>query len=164
MPKRPNFCVFASSSASALPIYPALRVDLGTEEAALCALDDLLVYALWGVVHDDCAGLVVDLGVDTCVADQVDDPLLTLVLRQAEACREVPGHVSESVGRSSGRYALDVDALVDLAVALGDEMPGGVDKGVGGGEQEEVVLENLLGLAELLLCLLKVKVDVQGGP
>src|SRR5690242_14871261 len=41
-------------------------------------------------------------------------------------------------------------------------MPGGVDECVGGGEQEKVVLKNLLGLAELLLGLLKVKVDVQG--
>ena len=58
--------------------------------------------------------------------------------------------------------SLDVDTLVDLAVALGDEVAGGVDKGVGGAEQEEVVLENLLGLAELLLGLLEVKVDVEG--
>jgi hypothetical protein len=54
--------------------------DLCPEETALCPLDDLLVDGLWGVVHDDCAGLVVDLGVDTGVADEVDDPLLTLVL------------------------------------------------------------------------------------
>jgi hypothetical protein len=63
---------------------------LGAEEAALCALDDLLVDALRRVVHDDGAGLVVDLGVDARVADQVDDPLLALVLRQAEAGGEVP--------------------------------------------------------------------------
>ena len=41
-------------------------------------------------------------------------------------------------------------------------MPRGINKCVGGAEQEEVVLENLLGLAELLLGLLKVKVNVQG--
>lgn len=63
---------------------------LGAEEAALCALDDLLVDALRRVVHDDGAGLVVDLGVDARVADQVDDPLLAFVLRQAEAGGEVP--------------------------------------------------------------------------
>ena len=63
---------------------------LCAEEAALCALDDLLVDALGRVVHDDGAGLVVDLGVDARVADQVDDPLLALVLRQAEAGGEVP--------------------------------------------------------------------------
>lgn len=68
--------------------------DLRPEEAALCPLDNLLVDALRRVVHDDCAGLVVDLGVDACVADQVDDPLLALVLRQAQACGEVPGDVS----------------------------------------------------------------------
>jgi hypothetical protein len=64
--------------------------NLCAEEAALCALNDLLVDGLRGVVHDDGAGLVVDLGIDACVADQVDDPLLTLVLREAEAGGEVP--------------------------------------------------------------------------
>jgi hypothetical protein len=64
--------------------------DLGAEEAALGALDDLLVDAHGRVVHDDGAGLVVDLGVDAGVADQVDDPLLALVLAQAEAGGEVP--------------------------------------------------------------------------
>ena len=43
--------------------------DLGPEKAALGALDDLLVDGLRRVVHDDGAGLVVDLGVDACVAD-----------------------------------------------------------------------------------------------
>jgi len=37
------------------------------------------------MVHDDCAGLVVDLCVDACVADEVDDPLLALILRETEA-------------------------------------------------------------------------------
>jgi hypothetical protein len=50
----------------------------------------LLVDAHGRVVHDDGAGLVVDLGVDAGVADEVNNPLLTLVLAQAEAGREVP--------------------------------------------------------------------------
>jgi hypothetical protein len=50
----------------------------------------LLVDAHGWVVHDDGAGLVVDLGVDAGVADEVNNPLLTLVLAQAEAGREVP--------------------------------------------------------------------------
>lgn len=54
--------------------------DLGPEEAALRPLDDLLVYRLRRVVHNYCAGLVVDLGVYARVPDEVDDPLLTLVL------------------------------------------------------------------------------------
>lgn len=57
---------------------------------------------------------------------------------------------------------LDVDPLMDLAVALRDKMPGCVDECVGGAEQEEVILEDLLSLAQLLLRLLKVEVDVQG--
>jgi len=64
--------------------------DLCAEEAALGALDDLLVNAHGRVVHDDGAGLVVDLGVNASVADEVDNPLLTLVLAQAEAGREIP--------------------------------------------------------------------------
>lgn len=64
--------------------------DLGTEEAALGALDDLLVDAHGRVVHDDGAGLIVDLGVDAGVADEVNNPLLTLVLAKAEAGGEVP--------------------------------------------------------------------------
>jgi hypothetical protein len=59
--------------------------NLRPEEPALCPLNNLLVDGLWGVVHDDRAGLVVDLCVDTGVADEVDDPLLALVLREAEA-------------------------------------------------------------------------------
>lgn len=59
--------------------------DLCPEESTLCPLNNLLVDGLWGVVHNDCAGLVVNLCVDTSVADEVDDPLLTLVLREAEA-------------------------------------------------------------------------------
>ncbi len=41
------------------------------------------------MVHDDGAFLVIDLGVDARVADQVDDPLLAFRLREAEAGREV---------------------------------------------------------------------------
>jgi hypothetical protein len=53
---------------------------LCSEEAALCSLNDLLVDGLWGVVHDDGAGFVVDLCVDTGVADEVDDPFLAFIL------------------------------------------------------------------------------------
>ena len=64
--------------------------DLGAEEAALGALNNLLVDAHGRVVHDDGAGLVVDLGVDTGVADEIDNPLLALVLAEAEEGGEVP--------------------------------------------------------------------------
>jgi len=42
------------------------------------------------VVHDDGALLVVNLCVDAGVADQVDDPLLTLVLGQTKTLGKVP--------------------------------------------------------------------------
>lgn len=54
---------------------------LGAEESALSLLNDLLIHALRRMVHDDCAGLVIDLGVDSGVADQVDNPFLTFALR-----------------------------------------------------------------------------------
>ena len=99
------------------------------------------------MVHDDGALLVVDLGIDPGLADQVNDPLLTVVLIQAEACGEV----------------FDVDASMDLAVALGDKVARSVDKGIGGGEEEEVGAEDILGEAELALSLLEVEVDVEGA-
>jgi hypothetical protein len=58
--------------------------DLRAEESALGALDHLLVDALGRVVHDDGACLVVDFGVETGVADQVDDPFLPFGLGEAE--------------------------------------------------------------------------------
>ena len=64
--------------------------DLCAEEAALGALDNLLVDAHGRVVHDDGAGLVVDLCINASIADEVDNPLLTLVLAKAEAGGEVP--------------------------------------------------------------------------
>jgi hypothetical protein len=54
--------------------------DLCPEESTLCSLDDLLVDGLWRVVHNDCAGLVIDLCVYARIADEVDDPLLAFVL------------------------------------------------------------------------------------
>ena len=63
---------------------------LRPEEATLRSLDDLLVHALRRVVHDDSAGLVVDLGVDAGVTDEVDDPFLTFFLVKAETCGEIP--------------------------------------------------------------------------
>jgi hypothetical protein len=57
------------------------RQDLCSEEAALRSLDDLLVHADRWVVHDDSAGLVVDLGINASVADKVDDPLFAFIVR-----------------------------------------------------------------------------------
>lgn len=67
-----------------------LPQDLSPEKGTLCLLNDLLVHRLRWVVHDNGALLVVDLGIDTGVADQVDDPLLTLVLAETQARGQVP--------------------------------------------------------------------------
>jgi hypothetical protein len=54
--------------------------NLCPEEAALCPLDDLLINADRWVVHQDSAGFVVDFGIYTRVADEIDDPLFAFVL------------------------------------------------------------------------------------
>lgn len=64
--------------------------DLCTEECTLGLFNDLLVHRLRRVVHDHSALLVVNLRVDTGVADQVNNPLLTLVLVQTETSGQVP--------------------------------------------------------------------------
>lgn len=73
------------------------------------------------MVHDDGALLVVDLCVDASVTDQVDDPLLTLVLRQTKTLGKVPkknnvskkAHFREVFFRMR---VLDIYSLMDLAV------------------------------------------------
>lgn len=54
--------------------------DLCPEESALRSLNNLLIDRLWWVVHNHCAGLVIDLCVYTGVADEVDDPFLSFIL------------------------------------------------------------------------------------
>lgn len=51
---------------------------------------------------------------------------------------------------------------MDLAVAFGDEVTGSIDESVGGRDKEEIAAQNILGLAELLLCLLEIEIDVKG--
>jgi len=87
--KTPGYDDNATSSSVRCPIS-VLRSSrdrsaqyLRSEKAALCALDDLLVDGLWGVVHDDRALFVIDFGVDAGISDEVDDPFLALVLGEA---------------------------------------------------------------------------------
>lgn len=65
--------------------------NLCAEECSLGLLNDLLVHRLRWMVHNHRTLLVVDLGVDASVTDQVDNPLLTVILVQAETGRKVPG-------------------------------------------------------------------------
>jgi hypothetical protein len=67
-----------------------LPQDLCPEEGSLGLLNDLLVNRLGRVVHDDGALLVVDLGVNPGVADEVDNPLLTLILAQTKTSGQIP--------------------------------------------------------------------------
>lgn len=119
---------------------------LSPEESSLGPLNDLLVDATGWVVHDDGSFLVVNLRVDPSVANEIDYPLLTLVLTKTQTCAQI----------------LNVDTCVDLAVALRDQVACRVNKGVGCGNEEEVRLEDIRSERELALGLLKVKVDVEG--
>lgn len=121
--------------------------DLGSEETALCSLNDLLVYAAVGVVHDDGSLLEVDLCIEARVADEVNDPLLALVHVETELLAE----------------PLEVDTSMDLAVRLEEEVAGRVDERVANRHEEEVGPQHLLGARKLPLRLLKVKVDVESA-
>ena len=116
-----------------------------SEETALGLLNDLLVDVVRGVVHDDSAVLAVDLGIQSSLADQVDNPLLAIVGVQAELGAEVA----------------DVHTAEDLAVALADEVSGGVNEGVGGRGKEEVASADLGGGRESLTGSLEVVGDVE---
>lgn len=51
------------------------------------------------MVHNHGALLVIDLGVDACVADEVHDPLLAFGLGEVEAVGQVPvGFISRGCG------------------------------------------------------------------
>lgn len=76
--------------------------DLCPEESAFCLLNNLLVNGLRWVVHDHSALLVVDLGVNPGVADEVDNPLLALILAQTETSGQVPKGMSEGVSLDLG--------------------------------------------------------------
>jgi len=92
LPRRPNargwvLCLYSSLSPDFE--YPILALfgnssteNLRSEETTLCPLDDLLVDRLRWVVHDNCALLVVDLGVNTCITDQIYNPLLAFILAE----------------------------------------------------------------------------------
>lgn len=56
---------------------------------------------------------------------------------------------------------LDINPLMDLAVALRDQMSCSINELICSTQQEKVVLENLLRLPKLLLRLLEIKVNVQ---
>jgi hypothetical protein len=119
--------------------------NLGSKESALGPLDHLLVYAAWRVVHYDSALLVVNLGIHSCVTDQIDDPLLSLILAETQSRAQV----------------LNIDTCVNLAVALRDQVTGCIDEKLSSRDQEEVRLENLLSERKLSLGFLKVEVDVK---
>lgn len=102
--------------------------DLRSEESTLGLLNDLLVNVVGRVVHDDGAVLAVNLGIQAGLANQVDDPLLAVIRVQAKLGAQIP----------------NVHSAENLAVALADEVSGGVDERIGGRSQEEVASAHFL--------------------
>jgi hypothetical protein len=51
--------------------------NLCPEESSLGPFNHLLVHALWGMIHNHSAGLVVDLRIYLCVSNEVDNPFLS---------------------------------------------------------------------------------------
>jgi hypothetical protein len=78
------------NSFQSLSLANSLAQHLSPEEATLGPFDDLLVNIDRRVVHQDRAGLVIDLGIDTRVADEVNNPLLALGMRKTQTGREIP--------------------------------------------------------------------------
>lgn len=120
--------------------------NLRAEEASLGLLNDLLVDVVGRVVHDDGTVLAINLGVETGITDEVNNPLLTIVRVEAKLGAEIT----------------DVHAAENLAVALADEVTSSLDKGVGGRGEEEVAAADLLSGAESLTSSVEVVSNVEG--
>ena len=57
---------------------------------ALRPLNHLLIHRIRGMVHQDRALLVIELSIHARVPDKIYNPLLTFILIQAQASREIP--------------------------------------------------------------------------
>ena len=69
------------------------------------------------MVHGHRTGFVVDLRIDTRIANQVDNPFLALVLTQTKSGGKIPRlTISIRSQQRRGLGLLDVYPLVDLAV------------------------------------------------
>ena len=91
---------------------------LRSEESTLGLLNHLLVDALWGVIHHHSASLVVNLRIDLCISNQINDPLLALRVGQAKSSGEVPWRSLAWADKPRAKNLLDVNPLVNLAVRL----------------------------------------------
>lgn len=78
--------------------------NLCSEEATLGFLDNLLVDVVRGVVHDNCAVLAVNLGVQSSFANEIDNPLLAIIRIQAKLLAQIA----------------NIHSAEDLAVAFAD--------------------------------------------
>ena len=96
------------------------------------------------MVHQYRASLVVNLGIDTCITDEIDDPFLSLLMGKSQASRKVPVggiYVRSAVFDRSLPCVfdlLDIDPLMDLAIRFRNEVAGCVKKRVRSGNEEKV--------------------------
>jgi hypothetical protein len=99
---------------SALSLAYSSVHDRRPEEPTLGFLNNLLVDRLRRVIHEHRALLVIDLGIDTGIADEIDDPLLAFGLREVEAGGEVPASVHVSFCCCLGLIALRETYLMSI--------------------------------------------------
>jgi len=95
--------------------------------------------------------LKIDFSVQTCVSDQVYDPLLAFLL----------GAVGTSVEAQATSQVGDIYTMVYTTVSLGDHDATVLDPGVHLFREEEIDVEDLLRVFECLLSGLKVNRDVE---
>lgn len=92
--RQQNYREVSDGDASEATRRQHIPQNLCPEESTLRLLDHLLIHRLRRVVHDHRTLLVVNLGINPGVANQVDDPLLALILAQAETSRQVANTIS----------------------------------------------------------------------
>jgi hypothetical protein len=114
------------------------------------------------MVHDHRARLVVDLRIHFGVTDEVDDPLFAFRIGQTKPRRKIPATslVGGEWRHRTCRHSLDINSLVNLAVALRYQMSGRLDESISAAGKEEIHSQHLLRFQQLSLCLLKVKVHI----
>lgn len=75
--------------AHAISLRYSRTKHLRPKEPALRPLNNLLIHTNRRMVHDNRALLVINLGVDPRVPNQVNNPLLTLIFIEAETARQI---------------------------------------------------------------------------
>lgn len=136
----------------------------GADRERVDLLDKLLVRAELLSSHNDVAEFRVDLGVETSVTDEIDDPALGLLLVHVQLVSEHPEIDFALVTvllPLKYQNLLAGDALMYATECLENHQSRALDEFVQVSVDEEIVHDDVLALMELSTCTLEVEVDVQ---